>query len=465
MNLKYLPVSLIAMMLSIPALAGLSEAITAYNISRYDQALAEFSYLSDEGNGTAAYYLGQMYEKGLGVSPDNNKAIYYYTIADASYNLDATYNLARILLENTQDTTSADFEKGIDYLKKAAYAGQSDALVQLGTIYEQGLTVKTNYQYAFGYYYLGALNGDAVAQYKLGMMYIQGVGIPQNFQNGLKWLTRSARQGYVVAQAKLADLRTTEPMLKNINEAYTWYNIIAAYNGEDEVGQNAMKKRDFLEKQIKKAPVLVERQRIASEWRPTAPEDSVPKSELLTATTPIIPGFNDGQSVQKMLDTGKVLLADGRQYGITNDMILQASITGDLSMIENAVKDVLDKGDAAVCAYYADLLIARFKNPEKAMIWYEKGAMNNDSYAQYQLAKNYCAGIGVDAAKPSLCYAWLQVANNSATDVLKLTIQSAMSTVQPLLTSEELTQSAELLKTFDLSKPKAKKESKITDLF
>ena len=144
-----LSVALSAFLLSSTAFAGLTEALTAYKINRYEQAFAEFSYLADEGDATAYYYLGKMYAKGEGVPKDLAMAVEYYKKAESAYNIDAAYELAQILLDDAVDPSDPKFETGLGYLKRAAYAGQADALYQLGELFAEGKKVEKSYQNSF----------------------------------------------------------------------------------------------------------------------------------------------------------------------------------------------------------------------------------------------------------------------------------------------------------------------------
>ena len=446
-----------ALLISTAAFAGLSEALTAFEIKRYDQAFSEFSYLADEGDATAYYYLGKMYAQGLGVEKDEQRAVEYYQKAEKAYNIDAAYELAEMLLAEAKDKNDERFQTGLKYLKRAAYAGQANALNQLGEMYEQGNNVTKDYKSAFGFYLMGALKGDAKSQFNVARLYFAGKGAPQDYENGLKWMSRAARQGYVLAQKELALGRLSEPAIRNLPEAYAWLSIIAAYNSDD-VGEWARAKRNEVEKKIKKRDVLLSKQRSAREWRPVAPENSVPKSDLLLIPTPIIPGFNDPESVQAMLAQGEVLLTDGRKWGITPDLIVKASITKDFEPIEKAVNTAVEKGDTQVYAYYGDLLRSRFQNEKSAVDWYRKGAEAGDAYAQYQLAKAYCEGEGVDAARPGQCYAWLKIAEENSADTLKLTIQNALEVVEASLTPEEAKQGSDLLTEYKTKNAKANKK-------
>lgn len=449
---------------ALPASAGLSEALTAYGIKRYDQAFAEFTYLADEGDATAAYYLGKMYANGYGVEKNEQMAAEYYQKAEQAYNIDAAYELAEILLADAEEGEEERFANGINYLKRAAYAGQADALYELGTFYEKGKGVPQDYKSAFGFYLMGALKGHMKAQYRVSRLYLAGRGVPQDFENGAKWLSRSARQGYVVAQKDLADARVAMPSLRNLPEAYAWYSIIAAYNS-DEIGETARKRRNEIEKKIKKKDVILAKQRAAREWRPIPPEKSVPMSDLLLIPTPIIPGFNDEEAVQNILAQGGVLLTDGRKYGVSPDMIVKASITKDFSAIEKAVNTAVGKGEMQAYAYYGDLLRSRFQNDKESVVWYQKGAEHSDVYAQYQLATAYCEGRGVDAARPSQCYAWLKIAESGSADTLKLTIQNALKIVEADITEEERKQGEQLRDEYQSTISKDSKAKDFLNLF
>lgn len=423
-------------LISTAAMAGLTEAITAYDATHYPKALEEFSYLADEGDGTALYYMGQMYEKGQGVTADKDKALDFYKRSDATGDQQATATLARLIMDDTtiQDNTAI----GLELLKKSAYNGNSEALYELGELYTKGEKVEKEYTYAFGYYLMAALKGDKRAQHKLAFAYLHGRGTPQDFENGVKWLQRSANQGYVLAQKDLADLQSSDPRLANPADAYAWYSIIAAYN-TDEIGNEAAKRREAIAGRLGKADKLIARQRAAREWRPISPENSVTREDLLTIPTPVIPGFNDADTTQKRLQAGAILLTDGSKYGITPAMIATALNEKDIEPMAKIIEESVKNGNTSAFAYFGDLMQTQFKNDTEAFKWYQKGATLNDDYAKYQLANLYCEGRGVESPNIIECYKWLTLANKTASPSLKGPIVQALSTVESSATQEELT--------------------------
>lgn len=451
-----------SVLLATTASAGLTEAIDAFNAKRYPTAFSEFSYLANAGDVTAMYYLGQMYRDGLGVDKNTERAIQLFEQAEGAHNTEATTILGRMLLHGDDITQNASL--GIEYLKKAAHAGDAEALFELGEAYSEGIGVERELTYAFGFYLMGALKGDMRAQHKLGLAYYNGRGTPQDYAAALRWLKRSANQGYVWAQVDLGDIYALNKRLYNPVEAYGWYSIVAAYN-TDEVGQAAAEQRDALASKLKKGEDMFRAQRRTTEWRPVKGLDSVPESVILKTPTPVIPGFNDAETTQKMLVAGQTLLNDGTRFGITKAMVDEAVALKDTSTLEKAVENAANGGKVQVYTYYGDVLVSRFNDDAKAATWYQKGAKVGDAYAQYQLAKMYCEGRGVEP-NPARCYGWLMLANRKADAVLKPGIQNAMATVEATATPEELEAAQEFVaETEAQPKSEAKKEVLPINLF
>ncbi len=90
-----------------PALhAGLDEGLAAYKAGDYASALREFRPLAEQGNASAQYNLGFMYDIGRGVPQDYKQAVTWY--------------------------------------RKAAEQGNAGAQNHLGTMYEHGEGVPLN---------------------------------------------------------------------------------------------------------------------------------------------------------------------------------------------------------------------------------------------------------------------------------------------------------------------------------
>ena len=456
MKSKFSAVLLLSCMLSAPVMAGLPEAVGAFEAQNYEAAYPELLALANEGNSVASYYLGKMYSDGLGTTADKVKAIRYFEQADKASNPDAAVELGKMALKG--EGTVQNAELGLQYLKKAAYAGSENALYELGKVYEEGVGVEKNYTYAFGFYYMGALKGDKRAQLVAARYYLNGRGIPQDFNAAMKWYVRAANQGYIPAQEEWAETRVSNKRLQSLLDAYSWYSILAAYNS-DEVGQRAAAKRDQIGSKFD-SNVLTSQQKKIMNWRPVPADKSVPAAERRAAVIPVIPGYNDEATIKSRLDTGVGLDLDGSAYGINGNMIESAVTTKNRAPIEQLIEQAASKGRVQAYGYYGDLLRARFDDDAGSVIWYRKGAEADDVYSQYQLGKAYCEGRGINPPDVSTCYGWLLQASQKADNNLALTINSALKSIEAEALPEELEKGRqfqeELVKTQEAKKAEDK---------
>ena len=418
--------------LSVPVWAGLGDAILAYDYQQYPAALAEFTYLQEEGDPMSAYYLGKMYQLGQGVSQDLYRAVSFYNMADAGYYFPASVELGKILIAEGR------YDEGMALLRKAALAGEVEAAYELAEAYAKGKSVEKNFNYAFGFYKIAALGGHMKAQYQLGKMYLSGRGVPQDYEYALKWMVRAANQGYVLAQIDLAELRTNNPRLKNLPSAYRWYSLIAAYN-LDEIGQKAAEKRDILLKGQKlKKNVVEEIQKSLGEWSPKPAEKSVPLSEIQNEKIPLINGFNDAKTLQGFILKEGFLPRSGKRFGVTTKMIDDVLISQDVHPLIEQIEKVQKEGQNSAYGYLGDLYKTRLNNLPEAFLWYQKGAEAGDLYSQYQLALMYCNGIGISQPDAAECYAWLSLVKEADDPMYIFLAQNAISIVRSTATSEEL---------------------------
>ena len=453
---KFLFVLGLTTCLSLSAKADFSDGLLAYQYKQYPTALAEFTYLADEGNPAASYYLGKLYQEGLGTTKSSVKAHFLFQQADAGYYFPATTELGKTFLYGSEQIPAEPL-RGIDFLKKATHAGEASAAYELGKIYDTGKIVEENPNYAYGYYLIAALRGDMKAQYALANLYLKGRGVPQDYKEALKWLKRSAHQGYVLAQIELADIQMNNHLLKNAANSYGWSSIIAAYNS-DSIGKKAAEWRDALATGLD-AKVLTEMQEKVRNWKPTSAEKSVPREERENTQIPTIPDFNDAQAMQNLLISEGFLPRNGSLFGITNQMIDNAVSTQDPSELTNQVEKAVSRGKKEAYGYYADLFKTRFDNLAEAFTWYKKGAEAGDVYAEYQLAKMFCEGKGIAQPDAVACYAWLKVAQAEQNPILNGLIQSSLSVVRSNATPEELEAGEKMFSTLQKT-PEEKEQAK-----
>jgi len=148
-----------------PVHAGFDEGVTAYEREDYATALREFLPAAQNGDGIAQSYVGVIYQYGLGVVADLEKAVYWYA--------------------------------------QAADNGDTMAQRILGDLHAEGAWGKRDFTAAARWYELAAEAGDVDAQRKLGNLCLEGRGIKRDHNLAAKWLQQAAGQDDLQAREAL----------------------------------------------------------------------------------------------------------------------------------------------------------------------------------------------------------------------------------------------------------------------
>lgn len=94
-------------------------------------------------------------------------------------------------------------QKDVLALYRAAKQGDTEALINLGFCYEQGMGVDKNIERAFRIYLHTAHRGLADAQYAVGVYYYNGIGVAKDESKAIIFLAKSALQEHDEALNKL----------------------------------------------------------------------------------------------------------------------------------------------------------------------------------------------------------------------------------------------------------------------
>jgi len=213
---------------------------------------------ADMGSGELTLWVGEIYQgghvEGLNEAESVEKAIEWWEKAAANGQPRGWTNIGLLYAhkgvpgggENfggiEQDDTVA-----LEYLTKAADAGDTKAPRYLAQFYEAGRGSEVNYEKALEYYLIAADMGDitaktsaanlyfegkgaeqdyakalelytdagssvkvvpgvAQARYQLGVMYEQGLGVDADLDTAIEWYTFASEAGYEDADAALARL-------------------------------------------------------------------------------------------------------------------------------------------------------------------------------------------------------------------------------------------------------------------
>lgn len=143
------------------AQAGMQEGVDAVKNGNYAMAEREFSRLADNGDATAQYRLGLMYDYGHGVPQDDRLALTWYRKAAIQGHAEAQFRVGAMY--DTGQGTARNYKAALSWYRKAAQQGNTDAQNNLGVMHSTGQGVRKNLVQAHMWFSLAALAGNEVA--------------------------------------------------------------------------------------------------------------------------------------------------------------------------------------------------------------------------------------------------------------------------------------------------------------
>ena len=149
-------------------------------------------------------------------------------------------------------------------LLRDAEAGDLEAHVRLGDLYQRGEGVEQDDAEAVAWFHRAAEQGHADAQFRLGFAYSNGSGVVLDYAESLAWFHRAAEQGHDAAQWILGSLFYSlgrgEVPRDDVQAAMWLYLALSQNDGHDR------SPLDMLEARMTPAQIA-EAQRLADEWR------------------------------------------------------------------------------------------------------------------------------------------------------------------------------------------------------
>ena len=170
-----------------PAMADFHLGMRAYKSFDYQTARKEFLKSATTGHTDSQFYLGEIYEGGVGIAIDYKAASSWY--------------------------------------EKAANNNHSSAQARLAYLCHTGRGKEKNPAMAFSWYKKAAENGHYIAQYELAKLYMQGLGTQTDLVTAYKWFSIATSYGDTDApaeQIKLAKKISEKDQLLATKQAKEW---------------------------------------------------------------------------------------------------------------------------------------------------------------------------------------------------------------------------------------------------
>jgi TPR repeat protein len=152
--------------------------------------------------------------------------------ASSQYQLGNMYYTGqRITRDYVDQRVPPDYDKAMEWLRKAAEQGFPHAQSGLGMLYDNGQGTSQDYAEAAKWYRKAADQGDFDGQVNLGVMYHDGRGVQRDYVEAAEWFRKAAERGDSTAQCDLGlCYRDGHGVPQNYVEAYKWYNLAAVQN-------------------------------------------------------------------------------------------------------------------------------------------------------------------------------------------------------------------------------------------
>ena len=130
--------------------------------------------------------------------------------------------------KGSQAFLADDFDHAFQLFKKAAEAGNAQAMGYVGYLYQFGRGVSQDYLKAQQWYERGIAAGDPTSMNNLGYMYEKGSGLNHNYEKAMTLYQQAAAMGNAGSMQNLADLYEAGVAIKQDRlKALQWYRAAA----------------------------------------------------------------------------------------------------------------------------------------------------------------------------------------------------------------------------------------------
>lgn len=242
------------------ALADVPSGINALEAGNIQDAVAQFQTAFEAGDGDGAFYIGRLFEMGLGTEADGHRAAQLYMAATTKGSALAQNRLGLMYLDG--EVVLQDYTRAAELICASADLGDPNGRFNCGLLYSDGRGVAEDDARAVSYWTLAANAGHVAAINYLGQAYLAGAGIQQDAEAAFEQFSITAAAGnpmglFELAKAYASGIGTERDLIK----AHGYANL-ATVRGVEE----ARVLREELAEQLDAAD-LASAQGFARDWQ------------------------------------------------------------------------------------------------------------------------------------------------------------------------------------------------------
>jgi TPR repeat protein len=178
---------------------------------------------------------------------------------------DAQRAMGQLLMQNC--TGLQDKNAAVEWLTKAAAAGNISAQNQMAFAYLRGFGVGQDDAKAFALFNQTATAGNALGESELGYLYLTGRGVPQDKYQGLQWTVKAAEQGNATALGNIAGAYIKGEVLARDTDLAAYFLVLANQRSTIEERNDLMETSQLVRAAVS-AEVLSQEAKRAQRWNP-----------------------------------------------------------------------------------------------------------------------------------------------------------------------------------------------------
>lgn len=222
------------------AWADVEAGLAALDTGDVATAASEFQSSFEAGEGDGAFYLGRLFEFGLGTEPDMSRAANLYAAGAEIGSVQAMNRLGLLYLEGT--TLLRDYREAARLFCDSADAGDATGQLNCALLLKEGRGVEADAALAVDYFEQAAEQGNIAAKNLLGQILATGDGVPADTDRARALFMQTSLEGNAMGLFELAKSFAAED---DLVQAYAYANLATVRQH-----QEARTLRDTLEAQM-----------------------------------------------------------------------------------------------------------------------------------------------------------------------------------------------------------------------
>lgn len=202
--------------------ADIETGLAALDTGDVATAAAEFQSSFEAGDGDGAFYLGRLFEFGLGTDADLSRAANLYAAGAGIGSVLAMNRLGLLYLEGT--TLLRDYPEAARLFCASADAGDATGQLNCALMLKNGRGVDANPARAVAYFEQAAHQGNIAARNLLGQIFATGDGVSADPERARALFMQTALEGNAIGLFELAKSFAVEG---DLVQAYAYANLAA----------------------------------------------------------------------------------------------------------------------------------------------------------------------------------------------------------------------------------------------